>query len=120
MSASAAQSAAFFAEAVAGGEVFGIKDKGGFPAPKNGSGDRAMPFWSKQSRAEKVCASVPAYDGFEVVALSLTEWRDRWLPGLAKDGLRVGVNWSGPRATGYDFTADQVQARLDAEQSQQG
>ena len=120
MSTSAAQSAAFFAEVVAGREVFGIKDDGGFPAPKNGSGDRAMPFWSKRSRAEKVCASVPAYEGFQIVALLLTEWRERWLPGLAKDGLRVGINWSGTRATGYDLTVDEVLARLDAEQPDRG
>lgn len=113
MSTSAAQAAAFFREAVAGGEVFVVKDDNGFPAPENGSGDRAMPFWSKRTRAEKVTATVPAYDGFEVVALPLTEWRERWLPGLSRDGLRVGINWSGSRATGYDLTPDEVLARLD-------
>jgi hypothetical protein len=114
VSTSAAQAAAFFAEAAAGGEVFGIKDAGGFPAPLSGSGERAMPFWSNRSRAEKVCASVPAYEGFGVVPLPLAEWRERWLSGLARDGLRVGLNWSGARATGYDFTPNEVLARLDA------
>lgn len=75
-----------------------------------------MPFWSKRSRAEKVCASIPDYEGFEVVALSMSEWRDRWLPGLARDGLQVGINWSGPQATGYDYKPDEVQARLHAAQ----
>lgn len=113
MTVSAAQAAAFFAEVVATDEVFTIKDAEGIPAPKNGSGDRAMPFWSKRSRAEKVCASVPAYEGFEVVRVPLGEWRARWLPGLGRDGLRVGINWSGRRATGYDLTSDEVLARLD-------
>lgn len=117
MSTSAAQAAAFFAEAVTGGQVFAIKDADGFPAPVNRSGDRAMPFWSKRSRAEKVWASVPAYEGFEVRALPLSEWQERWLPVLAKDALRVGINWSGRRATGYDLTPDEVLARLNAAQS---
>src|SRR4051812_48713615 len=116
MTVSAAQAAAFFTEVLASDEVFGIEDGEGVPAPRTGSGDRAMPFWSKRSRAERVCASVPAYAGFEVFALTLTEWRESWLPGLADDALRVGINWSGPRATGYDFTTDEVLARLDAVQ----
>lgn len=71
-----------------------------------------MPFWSKRSRADRVCSSVPAYEGFEVVAVPLSEWRERWLPGLVRDGLRVGINWSGPLATGYDYKPDEVLARL--------
>lgn len=114
MSTAAAQAAAFFAEATSSGEVFGLRDAQGFPAPENGSGDRAMPFWSKRSRAAKVCASVPAYSGFEVVAVPLAEWRERWLPRLDRDGLHVGLNWSGPRATGFDVTAAQVLSRLEA------
>lgn len=112
MTVSAPQAAAFFSEVLATGEVFTIKDADGFPAPRNGSGDRAMPFWSKRSRAQNVCASVPAYEGFEVVLVPLSEWRVRWLPGLGRDGLRVGINWSGRRATGYDFTSAEVVARL--------
>jgi hypothetical protein len=36
------------------------------------------------------------------VEVSWTDFRDHWLPGLTRDGLFVGVNWSGARATGYD------------------
>ena len=39
-----------------------------FPAPLNGDGARAMPFWSLRSRAERVVESVPAYAGFEIVS----------------------------------------------------
>ncbi|MCC2308854.1 DUF2750 domain-containing protein [Cellulomonas sp. zg-Y338] len=27
----------------------------------------------------------------------MTEFRSRWLPGLGRDGIRVGVHWSGGR-----------------------
>ena len=111
---SAAQAAAFFAEVQTGGEVFAIKDDKGFPAPEGSAHGRAMPFWSKRSRAENVCNRVAAYQGFEVVAIPVQEWRERWLPGLARDGLAVGINWSGARATGYDSTPDEILARLNA------
>ena len=42
----------------------------------------------------------PAYAGFEVIAIPPNEFRSRWLPGLERDGLLVGLNWSGKNATG--------------------
>lgn len=61
-----------------------------------------MPFWSTLSRVRRIIRTVPAYRGFTPHAVSWDELRNRWLPGLEKDGLLVGVNWSGPRARGYD------------------
>jgi hypothetical protein len=71
-----------------------------------------MPFWSKKSRAVGIVDHVGAYSGFDVVMVPLPEWRDRWLPGLQRDGLRVGLNWSGARATGYDLEPADVLERL--------
>jgi len=82
MTQAAAQAAAFFAEAVAAGTVWTLKDDGGYPAPLNSSGKRAQPFWSKQSRAQKIVDTVPAYKGFEVVAVPLVEFEKEWLPEL--------------------------------------
>jgi len=113
MTTSAAQAEAFYEEALTHGSVWTIRDSNGFPAPE-GSEGRAMPFWSLESRAGRVVASVPAYDGFEVVSIALHEWRSRWLPGLRRDGLRAGLNWSGQSATGYDVEADAVEANLAA------
>src|SRR5262245_25167379 len=107
MSVSAAHADAFYSEVVRDGAVWAIEDEGGFPAPEV-NGVRTMPFWSSRSRAEKVTESVTAYQGFRPVALPLAEWRSRWLPGLRKDGCLVGLNWSGPRATGYDISPEDV------------
>ncbi len=102
-----------FVEAVrAGGQVLGLADDAGFPAPEVAGGVRAMPFWSRRSRAERVRSTVPAYRALAVVALPLELWRDRWLPGLAADGLRVGLDWSGPAAAGVDVDPDGLRARL--------
>lgn len=114
MSVSAAQSSAFFTEVTLHGEVFAIRDDGGFPAPMNRSGARAMPFWSRESRARKVIENVPAYRQFVPVRLTLAEFRSKWIPDLSQDGLQIGVNWSGRGATGYDFTPAEVLAGLDA------
>ena len=58
MSVSAAHASAFYAEAGEHQCVWGIRDGHGFPAPLNGDGERAMPFWSLRSRAERVVSTV--------------------------------------------------------------
>jgi hypothetical protein len=114
VSTSAAQAAAFYGEAIREGAVWGVRDESGFPAPLNGDGVRAMPFWSLRSRAEQVIQNVPAYAAFTVARIPLTEWRERCLPGLVDDGLLVGINWSGERATGYDVQPAEAEAALAA------
>ncbi|GAA5026389.1 DUF2750 domain-containing protein [Actinopolymorpha pittospori] len=114
MSVAAAQASAFYEEFLTNGQVFALRDDAGFPAPLNSEGVRAMPFWSKRSRAEKIIANVPAYSGMEPVEIPGQDWLEKWLPGLEKDGLLVGLNWSGVRAIGYDLTVADVQRNLDA------
>ena len=114
MTMNAAHAESFFAEALDAGEVWSVRDADGLPVPKNAEGRRAMPFWSKKSRAERVVNTVPAYSGFGVVGLPLAEWRSRWLPGLLRHGLLVGLNWSGSVATGYDVEPQDVERSLEA------
>jgi hypothetical protein len=108
MSLSAAHTAAFRREVPCEGRVWSIRDSRGFPAPRASDGTRALPFWSKQSRANRVVAAVDAYRTFDVVEVPVSDWLDSWLPGLRRDGLLVGVNWAGARATGFDLTPAQV------------
>ena len=83
-------------------------------SPVGSDRHRAMPFWSLRSRADRAVATVPAYAGLEPAEIPLEDFRSRWLPGLKHDGLRVGVNWSGERATGYDIAAPEVEENLAA------
>jgi hypothetical protein len=108
MSLSGAHKAAFRREAPREGRVYSIRDKAGFPTPRDADGNRALPFWSKSSRAQRVISQVTAYRGFAVVEIDIAEWLDRWLPRLERDGLLIGVNWAGAHATGYDLAAAQV------------
>ena len=113
MSLSAAHAQSFFDELDAA-LVWTIEDDGGVPAPEGATGHRVMPFWSRESRAQKIIEHVPAYAGFRVRQIPLGEWEERWLPGITRDGLHVGLNWYGSSATGYDFTPRQVLERLAA------
>lgn len=110
---SAAQADTFYREVLEHSTVWGVRDANGFPAPDTPQG-RAMPFWSLRSQAERVIATVPAYVDFEVVGLPLDEWRARWLPGLEQDGIRVGLNWSGELASGFDLPAADVERNIEA------
>jgi hypothetical protein len=115
MSTASLQAASFYREVAEHQVVWAIKDEGGFPAPFGDEQRRSMPFWSSQARARKVISSVPAYQGFAPVAITWSEFVERWVPGLTKDGLLVGVNWSGERATGYDIEADVVRKNVEAQ-----
>ncbi len=94
------------------GEVWAIRDKEGFPTSTDDLGRMAMPFWSKRTRAIAVVAKVHDYRNFHAERLPLEAFMRNWLPGLAKDGLWVGVNWSGQQATGYDMDPRDVLSRL--------
>ena len=94
--------------------MYTVEDAEGIPAPEIPDGRRAMPFWSKRSRAERVIATVPAFAACRVRELTLEEFAVRWLDGLERDGLLVGVNWSGPAAAGYDVEPSEVRAWLAA------
>ena len=113
MSVSAANAETFFREIVASQVVWTVEDDGGIPSPLNGDGERAMPFWSTEKRAQAVIANSPPFGLFRTRSIPLSEWVERWLPGIESDGLLAGLNWIGARARGYDLTPAQVLARLD-------
>lgn len=108
MTVSAAHAAVFYREARRFSAVWTLRDADGMPAPKNGTDQRAMPFWSARSRVENVIANVATYKGFDPVEVPLDDFTSKWLIGLERDGLLVGLNWSGDRATGYDVKPTEV------------
>lgn len=114
MTQSASQAWAFYREVAAAKTLWTVEDDVGYPAPKTAEGRRAQPFWSSQSRAAKVVAEVPAYSAFSPVAISWDKFCETWVPGLTQDGLLVGVNWSGPRATGFDMEPEELKRNVQA------
>lgn len=108
MGFSAAQSAILYREAAQLTVVWGIRDQEGFPAPVNAENRRVMPFWSSKARAIAMINKVPTYQCFDSVPIALDIFCERWLPGLLMDGLLVGVNWAGTKATGFDCNPEDV------------
>jgi uncharacterized protein DUF2750 len=108
MSLSGAHKSAFRREVTREGRVYAIRDEGGFPAPADAAGNRAVPFWSKPTRAQRVVAHVVAYRELEIVEVAVEDWLSGWMSSLERDGLMVGVNWAGARATGFDMPPAQV------------
>ncbi|MBA8831411.1 DUF2750 domain-containing protein [Rhizobium leguminosarum] len=112
MSLAAAHTHAFFNEVTQSGFVWTIRDEAGFPTSTNQSNEAAMPFWSSEIRARRIIDQVPAYRGFTPHKLPVKVFLDRWLQGLEQDNLRVGINWSGVSATGFDIAPADVRRRL--------
>ena len=110
MSQSGSQAAAFFKELARHRIVWYVRDDLGSPAPKTSSGERALPYWSSKTRAQR--AADIWGSGLRVVSTSLEAWRTNELPELADEGYRVGINWTRPRLVGWDFTVAEVQNRL--------
>ncbi|NLF32030.1 MAG: DUF2750 domain-containing protein [Planctomycetes bacterium] len=113
MSQAGSQATALYRQVAETRAVWTVRDEGGFPAPKNAAGQRAQPFWSSRSRVERIIRTVPAYAGFEPHEISWENFCQRWVPGLKKDGILVGVNWSGKRAIGYDLDPEQLQRNVE-------
>jgi hypothetical protein len=59
-------------------------------------------------------AIAPQFAGFEPVSLDWEVFCQRWLPGLERDGLLVGVNWAGVRASGFDLLPADLKANVEA------
>jgi hypothetical protein len=78
------------------------------------SGRRAQPFWSTLSRVERIIKSVPAYSGFAPEEIPWEMFCLAWVPDLTRDGLLVGVNWSGKHAIGYDLEPERVRQNVEA------
>jgi hypothetical protein len=114
MSQSGSQAWAFYREVAKTRVVWAMRDGGGYPSVTTADGKRAMPFWSSRSRVERIIQSVSAYSGFQPVEIPWSDFAARWVPGLARDGILAGVNWSGPGATGYDVEPDRLRQSVQA------
>jgi hypothetical protein len=114
MSQAASQAWAFYREVAATRVLWTVRDEGGFPAPLTSGGKRAQPFWSSRSRVERIIKLVPAYSGFEPYEVTWEDFCGKWVPDLARDGLLVGVNWSGKRAVGYDIEPENLVRSVEA------
>jgi hypothetical protein len=111
VSQSGSQAAVFFREVARHRLVWYVRDDRGSPAPKTNSGQRVFPYWSSQARAQRAAGIWGG--GLRAVSVSLEAWRSGALSELAEDGYLIGINWTGPRLVGWEFTVAEVLNRLD-------
>ena len=105
--------AAFFNEALATGYVYSLIEDGGIPTPTNEDGERCMPFWSSVGRAEEIIALYDKAGVFKSIRIPLASFKSEWLPGIQRDSMKVGINWIGRPAKGFDIPPSEVLERLE-------
>lgn len=98
----------FYVECFRNQKVYTIKDASGFPAPKNNEGKRAQPFWSSDQKAFNIIRDNNKLKSFDIYVLTLDEFLEKWLVGLEKDQINIGLNWSGNSLRGYDLSPSEV------------
>lgn len=106
MSAAASQYAKFREQVAREGKIFTFTDGGEYLVYLIG-GREVIPFWSSRSRLSTIQKRFPKYHTHAVAEMSLNEFL-RWLPDLERQGIHVGVNWSGERLTGYDVRPSEL------------
>jgi hypothetical protein len=79
----------FVADAVREGQVWTLKDAGGFIAFSDDEGRHCFPFWPSAACARALATD--DWSGCEPEALALDVFMDRWLTGMARDGRLVAV-----------------------------
>ncbi|MFF0836610.1 MULTISPECIES: DUF2750 domain-containing protein [unclassified Streptomyces] len=112
MSQSGSQTAAFFRDVRQSRMLWLVRGEGGIPTHLSEDGVRSLPFWSTSARAQRA-AKIWGH-GLRVGSMSLDTWCEHVLPDAARDGLVIGINWSGPRLIGWSFTSAEVRNRLAA------
>ncbi|WP_327341041.1 DUF2750 domain-containing protein (plasmid) [Streptomyces sp. NBC_01324] len=112
MSQSGSQAAAFFRDVRESTAIWLVRDDEGSPTHLSADGTRSLPFWSTSPRARR--AAKVWGRGLRAESMPLDTWLDLVLPDAARDGLVIGINWTGPRMVGWSFTPQEVLNRLAA------
>jgi hypothetical protein len=110
MSQSGSQAGAFFRDVRQSRVVWLVRDDRGSPTHLSADGTRSLPFWSTSARAQRA-AKIWGH-GLRVGSMPLDTWCERALPDATRDGLVIGINWSGQRLVGWSLTSVEVLNRL--------
>jgi hypothetical protein len=82
------------------------------------NGAQVQPLWSSRKRVVKIIKTVKGYEDCTILGIHWSEFENMWIDQLAKEGILLGVNWSGPNADGYEMAphlvAQSVKAAQDA------
>jgi hypothetical protein len=90
--------------------VWGLRGPNGFAdCDSNDSNTVVLMFWSDRGYAARVRQQ--SFPEFEPAEISLFDFLFRWLPGMAKDGVLAGTNWTGD-LVGLEFDPTELQEEI--------
>ena len=110
MSVAGAQYDKFREQVVAEERAFSFTDGGQLLVYPVRTG-QTVPFWSSRSRLEAIQKRLPKYRQWQITEFPLWDFWRR-LDRLEREGVQVGVNWSGPQLTGYNVSVRDLRAGL--------
>lgn len=97
-------------------QLWGLRSDQGWVVASDEAGREIFPVWSDSIYAE-ACREEPWGDSLPT-AISLEEWRTKWLPGLKRDGRRVAVFPIRGGEVGVVVDADRLRLDLEAVESE--
>src|SRR5262245_40415355 len=110
MSTAAAQADKFRQQVARERRAYTFTEGGQLLVYKTASGE-TVPFWSSRSRLTTIQKRLPRYQAYTISELSLEAFQSR-LDQLERDGIKVGLNWSGAGLTGYNLPVADVRASI--------
>lgn len=111
MTISSAQASKFYEQVVTDGRVFTFLAEGSFLVFPMHDGE-VVPFWSSLTRLTRIRSLHPKYRRYEIDEIPLSKFLGNVVPQLAAESIRIGVNWSGKRLSGYDISADELRTNI--------
>jgi hypothetical protein len=93
------------------GQVWSLKSDDGWVVVDSAEFEdsEVMPFWSDESYAQQHC--VDQWANFKPTSISLEDFIDEWLTGMAEEGVLVGPNWNAD-LEGLELEPDEVLEQL--------
>lgn len=93
------------------GEVWGLRNAEGWANCPSNEDDQArvILFWSHKALAQ-ACAK-DEWSDYQPESIELAEFLDAWLPGMAGDGVRAGIDWTA-KLVGLEWAPDELRERL--------
>ena len=113
MSAST-QAQTFFREVAETGDVWSLGDGKSMFIVLSDSGARVFPLWSSRRRALRIVETAPRFASCKVLQSSWSNFQENWAAILERDGVLVGVNWTGVNASGFEMPVKLLVSQIEA------
>lgn len=95
-------------------EVWGLYDDG-WAMLSDSSGRKIIPFWPEKDFAQ-LCAT-EQWETYGARAIPLKDFIDKWLPGMKKDDILVGIFYT-PSGKGIPVEPERLRADIEEELEQ--